>query len=174
MSGLPLAHGGCTCECHVMPGVKHVAACCFPMSGEKMPPWSPLPPKPAEGESRRRDDSPGTLEHALDEATSAFGTGFWEFKERDHMADAVRKSEWLAAVVAAARAEGAAAEREAWVDFASDLAEHGTRFDLNPTIDRSKVEAAYLSYLARIDKSIRDRAAAAIRARSGDGDPLDT
>lgn len=53
----------------------------------------------------KREDGPGTLEHALDEATSAFGTGFWEYKERDHMADAVRNSQWLADHNAQIRAE---------------------------------------------------------------------
>ena len=27
---LPKAYGGCTCDCHRGPGVKHVMACCYP------------------------------------------------------------------------------------------------------------------------------------------------
>lgn len=29
----PQAYGGCTCQCHRVPGVKHVVACCYPSSG---------------------------------------------------------------------------------------------------------------------------------------------
>lgn len=28
--GLPLAHGGCTCSCHRVPGITHFAPCCHP------------------------------------------------------------------------------------------------------------------------------------------------
>ena len=31
---LPVAFNGCTCSCHVMPGVYHVAPCCYPIPRE--------------------------------------------------------------------------------------------------------------------------------------------
>lgn len=43
--------------------------------------------------------------------------------------------------------------------FVDDQAQHGLRFDLNPTVDSRKGAAAYLEYLARIDRSAREQAA---------------
>lgn len=47
--------------------------------------------------------------------------------------------------------------------FVEDLAGHGVRFDLNPTVDSRRGSFAYLDYLARIDQSVRERAAEALR-----------
>jgi hypothetical protein len=30
VASLPMAFGGCTCDCHRIPGVLHVMACCYP------------------------------------------------------------------------------------------------------------------------------------------------
>ena len=35
--GLPKAYGGCTCSCHRMPGVMHIAACCRPSDDDREP-----------------------------------------------------------------------------------------------------------------------------------------
>ncbi|MBU6430588.1 MAG: hypothetical protein KGR26_16335 [Cyanobacteria bacterium REEB65] len=46
--------------------------------------------------------------------------------------------------------------------FVRDLAGHGLRFDLNPTLDHGTIESTamgYLQYLRRIDASVRERAA---------------
>jgi len=32
--GLPPAYGGCTCSCHCVPGIMHIAACCHPGPGD--------------------------------------------------------------------------------------------------------------------------------------------
>jgi hypothetical protein len=32
LKGLPAAYGGCTCSCHRVPGVMHVAPCCKPVA----------------------------------------------------------------------------------------------------------------------------------------------
>jgi hypothetical protein len=32
--GLPPAYGGCTCSCHRVPGIMHIAACCHPGPGD--------------------------------------------------------------------------------------------------------------------------------------------
>lgn len=53
-------------------------------------------------------------------------------------------------------------ELEAVREFVADLASHGVRFDLNPTIDYSRLAASYTAYIARIDTSIRERAARAL------------
>ncbi len=47
-------------------------------------------------------------------------------------------------------------------DFVKDLAEHGLRFDLNPTINLLESSRSYLDYIARMDASVRERAAAAL------------
>lgn len=68
-------------------------------------------------------------------------------------------------------------ERENWIEdmtweldglraFVSDLANAGIRFDLNPTVDMSAGSVAYVHYLARIDKTIRERAADALSIHS--------
>lgn len=36
-SGLPRAYGGCTCSCHRMPGVMHIAPCCRPGDEQSKP-----------------------------------------------------------------------------------------------------------------------------------------
>lgn len=46
--------------------------------------------------------------------------------------------------------------------FVSDLAKHGVRFDLNPTVNTSRGAVVYVEYIERIDKSIRERAAAVL------------
>lgn len=51
------------------------------------------------------------------------------------------------------------------IRFVEDLAENGTRFDLNPTIDASNwvsVAEKYVQYIHHIDKSVRDRAMEAL------------
>lgn len=45
-----------------------------------------------------------------------------------------------------------------------DQAEHGTRFDLNPTVDSRKGAVAYIDYLYRIDNTIRSQAKAALES----------
>ena len=54
-------------------------------------------------------------------------------------------------------------DEEAVAGFVRDLAEHGIRFDLNPTVDASRSAYAYVEYIGRIDRSIRERAVAALR-----------
>jgi len=54
--------------------------------------------------------------------------------------------------------------------FVEDLAGHGVRFDLNPTVDSRRGAFAYLDYLARIDQSIRERATEALRPTREEGD----
>jgi len=56
----------------------------------------------------------------------------------------------------------AANEIERLRSFVNDVAEHGVRFDLNPTIDSRGADAAYLAYIQRIDKSMRERASDAL------------
>lgn len=51
------------------------------------------------------------------------------------------------------------------LEFTKDLAENGLRFDLNPTMmwnDESTLSAAYVSYIKRMDASIRERANAVL------------
>jgi hypothetical protein len=47
--------------------------------------------------------------------------------------------------------------------FIMDLAEHGTRFDLNPTVDSCLGTAAYVDYITRIDSDIRSSAKSVLR-----------
>lgn len=62
-------------------------------------------------------------------------------------------------------------------EFVKDLAEYGTRFDLNPTVflgDKrcSPVHREYLAYIKRIDQSIRERAQAIMDdLQNGSNDP---
>lgn len=56
--------------------------------------------------------------------------------------------------------------------FVADLAENGTRFDLNPAVLHIGGNSApsYLGYIRRIDDSMRERADAALRGKeTGDG-----
>ncbi len=58
-------------------------------------------------------------------------------------------------------------------DLVRDLAEHGLRFDLNPTIeytadDDLSIGVAYLAYIKRMDESIRERALAALPSLPAD------
>lgn len=51
-----------------------------------------------------------------------------------------------------------------------DMREHGTRFDLNPTMawkDEDTLALGYLEYIKRIDEAVRKRAAAALETGAG-------
>jgi len=48
------------------------------------------------------------------------------------------------------------------LDLVKDLAQHGTRFDLNPTVDGRRGAGAYIAYIQRIDEEIRRRAQKAL------------
>lgn len=62
--------------------------------------------------------------------------------------------------------EDMAWELDSLREFVADLANAGIRFDLNPTVDSSRGASAYLDYIARIDKTIRARAAVALSIHS--------
>lgn len=52
-----------------------------------------------------------------------------------------------------------------------DFAEHGTGFDLNPTVawdDDESLARAYLNYIKRMDEAVRERARSAIDAAMGE------
>jgi len=63
-----------------------------------------------------------------------------------------------------AELKAAIAQVAALVAFVGDLAEHGTRFGMNPCLDHSPANVAseYLRYIRRIDDSMRERAIEAL------------
>lgn len=64
------------------------------------------------------------------------------------------------------RLEEVKTERDILRNFIKDLAEHGTRFDLNPTVcagEDGSTDFSYLKYIGRMDASVRDGAKAVLR-----------
>ena len=69
---LPIAYGGCTCDCHRVSGVMHVMACCHPIE------IVTLKGKTAKGKQRiKRDGDTWTIEKRSDKVFFSGEKGPW-------------------------------------------------------------------------------------------------